>query len=84
MRLSTRVPSPARQSARSSSAAVAAEDALGGLGDELLAGAVDEAERVVGVEGEDGDVDLLHDGAEERGGLEGAEALLLEDAAERC
>jgi hypothetical protein len=76
------VPSPARQSARFELGSRPAEDALGGLGDELLAGAVDEAERLVGVEGEDGDVDLLHDGAEERGGLEGAEALLLEDAAE--
>jgi hypothetical protein len=61
---------------------LAAEDALGGLGDEFLAGAVDEAEGGVGIEGEDGDIDLLHDGAEEGGGLEGAEALFLEDAAE--
>jgi hypothetical protein len=77
-----RAGSPARQSARSRSAACAAEDALGGLVAMSCAGAVDEAERFAGVEGEDGDVDLLHHGAEERGGLEGAEALVLEHAAE--
>ena len=43
---------------------------------------VGEAELAVGVEGEDRDVDFLHHGAEEGGGLEGVEALVLEGAAE--
>ena len=52
-----------------------AEHALGRRGKQFLAGAVDKAERLVAVEGKDGDIDLLHNRAQKRGGLEGAEAL---------
>jgi hypothetical protein len=60
----------------------AAEDALGGLVEEELRGVVGEAELVGGVEGENRDVDFLHHGAEEGGGFEGVEALVLKRAAE--
>ena len=59
-----------------------AKEAFGRLFEQALRGAVGEAERFAPVEGKDGDVDLGHDGAEERGGFDGAEALLAEDSSE--
>src|SRR6266849_7121030 len=53
-----------------------AEQALGGAGEEAFAGAIDEAQLVFVVEGENGDVDFFHNGAEEPGGFQRAEALL--------
>jgi hypothetical protein len=61
---------------------VPAEDALGGLAEEQLAGLVGEPELAFAVEGKNRDIDLLHHSAEERGGLERAEPLILEGAAE--
>jgi hypothetical protein len=43
---------------------------------------IGETELAIEIEREDRDVDFLHDGAEERGGLEGAEPLVLQRAAE--
>ena len=41
-----------------------------------LGGAVHQAEAMVFVEGEDGDIDFAHHGAQQSGGLHGAQALL--------
>jgi hypothetical protein len=50
---------------------------------QLLAGPVREPEPAVLVEGEDGDVDFLHDGTEQRRGLDGSQAPLPEQGAQR-
>ena len=50
-------------------------DALSGTGQKTLRGPVDEAEAPLGVEGEDGDFDLLHHLSEQSGRLEGSQAL---------
>jgi hypothetical protein len=62
----------------------AAEEALGGLGEEALAAAVDEHEPVLGraVEGEHRDVDLRHHRAQQRRRLHRAEPLAAERLAE--
>ena len=46
-----------------------AEQALGGRGQQPLAGAIHQAQALVLVEGEDGDVDFAHHGAQQRGGF---------------
>ncbi len=56
---------------------------LGRVGQQPLAGAVHQPEALLVVEGEDGDVDLLHHARQERGGLERAEPLLAQGLAER-
>ena len=60
-----------------------AQQALAGLGEQPLAGAVDQPELAVVVEGEDGDVHLVDDAVEERGGLDGAQPLLAQHLADR-
>ena len=46
-----------------------AEQALGGRGQQAFAGAIHQAQALVLVEGENGDVDLAHHGAQQRGGF---------------
>jgi hypothetical protein len=60
-----------------------AQRALGGAAEEALAGAVDEAEAAAVVEGEERGVDLAEHAAEERGALEGAQALLAQRGGEQ-
>jgi hypothetical protein len=55
-----------------------AEDLLGGLRQQALAGAVDEPQRLRAVEGEDRDVNLHHHGAQQRARLESAKALIVQ------
>jgi len=45
------------------------------LAQQIFTGAIDEAEAAFGIEGENGHVNLGHDGAEERGRFKSAEAL---------
>src|SRR5216683_481721 len=59
-----------------------AEEAFRGAREEAFAGTIDEAQFVFVVEGENGHVDFFHNGAQERGGFEGAEALLAQRLAE--
>ena len=54
-----------------------------GAAEQALAGAVHEPQRGARVEGEDGDVDLLHHRAQQRGRLERAEPLLAQRLGER-
>src|SRR5437879_7721680 len=49
---------------------------FGGTRQEAFASAIDQAQLAFGVEGENGDVNFLHYGAEKRGGFEGSQALL--------
>src|SRR5208283_1938910 len=58
------------------------DEALTRLAEQALAGGVDEAQPRVRVEREDGDIDLLHHGGEERSGLKGPAPLRLEDVAQ--
>ena len=74
---------PSRQTSSCNSAAVWPEQALGGSGQQALAGAIHQAQALVLVEGEDGHVDFAHHGAQQGGGLHGAEALLAQRAAQR-
>src|SRR5690606_18366517 len=60
-----------------------AEEPLRGPGEETLARTVEEPEPALVVEGEDGDVDLVHDLPEQRRRLERAEPLLAQRLAER-
>ena len=53
----------------------AAEELLRGSAQEALAGAVGQAQAMLAVEGEHGDVDLLHHLAQQRGGLERSQPL---------
>src|SRR6185436_16728476 len=53
----------------------ASKQLLGRLREQALAGAIDQAQRLSAVEGEDGDVDLDHHRAQQRAGLERAEPL---------
>ena len=64
-------------------AGLPAQESFGGLAHEFLTRAIDEAQGFVRVEGEDGDIDFLHDGAQQGGGLERAEPLFLQRAAEQ-
>src|SRR5687767_12335106 len=59
------------------------DDPLGRLPNESLTGAVHQAQRTAFVEGEDGDVDLLHDLAQERAGFEGPQSLIAQRIAQR-
>ena len=72
-----------RQPSRPSSSAVLFSSRSAGRREQPLAGAVDEAQAVGAVEREDGDVDLLHHLAQQRGGLERAEPLLAQRVGER-
>ena len=58
------------------------EQALGGGGQQALAGAIHQAQTLVFIEGEDGHGDFAHHGAQQGGGLHGAEALFAERAAQ--
>ena len=69
---------PSRQVRRPSSSAVRPSSCSAGLRQQPLAGAVDEPQRLRAVEGEDGDVDLHHHRAQQRAGLERAEALIVQ------
>ena len=60
-----------------------AEASFGGAAQQALSRPIHEAQRVVLVEGEHRDVDLCHDGAQERGGLERAQALALQHVGQR-
>src|SRR5690606_36957145 len=60
-----------------------AEEPLRGPGEETLARTVEEPEPALVVEGEDGDVDLVHDLPEQRRRLERAEPLLAQRLTER-
>ncbi len=81
--LMTRGASPLRQSARSSSVGVAAEQPLGRLAQEPRAGAVHELQLVVLVEREHRDVDLRHHLAQQRRRFERVEALVAQRLDER-
>ena len=48
-----------------------------------LAGAVDHAQALLRIEGEHGDVDLLHDRAQQRRGLDRAQPLIVQRLGER-
>ena len=61
----------------------APEELLGGAAEQPLAGAVDEPQALCRVEGEHGDVDLLHHGPQQRGGLDRAEPLLVQRLGQR-
>ena len=69
---------PSRQAAETELVGGAAEQLFGGLREQPLAGAVHEPQRLRAVEGEDRDVDLHHHRAQQRAGLERAEALLVQ------
>ena len=56
---------------------------FGGTRQEAFASAIDQAQLAFGVEGENGDVNFLHYGAEKRGGFEGSQALLAKGLAQR-
>src|SRR5437667_4533349 len=60
-----------------------AKKPLGGARQEALAGAIDQAQLAFGIEGENGDINLLHHRAEERGGFERSEALLAKGLTQR-
>ena len=79
----TRGASPLRHSSRSSSGARRPEQPLGRLAQEARAGAVDELQLVLFIEGENRDVDLGHHLSEERRRLERVEALVAERFDER-
>ena len=59
-----------------------AQQALGGGGQQALTGAVHQAQAMVLIEGEDGHGDFAHHGAQQGGGLHGAEALFAQRAAQ--
>ena len=61
----------------------AAEHLLHARAHQPLAGAVDDAQPLLRIEGEHRDVDLLHHRAQQRRGLDGAEALLVQRLGER-
>ena len=75
LRATVRVSSPSRNSAEPQLFGAVVEELVGGLVEQLLAGAIDQAQDVAVVEGEDRDVDLLHDRAQQRRGLDRAQAL---------
>jgi hypothetical protein len=56
----------------------AAEQLLGRLRQQPLAGAIDQTQRVRAVEGEDGDVDFDHHRPQQRAGLERSETLIVQ------
>ena len=63
-------------------AGAAAEEFVDRLAEQIFAGAIDQAEAAIGIEGENGDVDLGHDGAKKGGGFKGAEPLHAQSFAE--
>ena len=69
---------PAEARAQAELAGGAAEQLLGGLRQQPLAGAVDQAQRLRAVEGEHRDVDLHHHRPQQRAGLERAEPLVVQ------
>ena len=60
-----------------------AEHVLHALAHQSLAGAVDDAQAMFGIESEDGHVDLFHDRAQERRGFDGTEPLFVQGFCER-
>ena len=59
------------------------EQPLRRRGQQPFAGAIDQAQPLVLVEGEDRHIDLAHDGAQQGGGFQRAQALLAQGAAQR-
>ncbi len=64
-----------RQAESPSSSAVRPNKRADGWANSLLTGAIDELQALFAVEGKDGDVDLGHDGAQQRGCFHRAESL---------
>ena len=58
----------------------APDQAFGRFGEQLLAGPVHQAQELLAVERKNRDIDLDHHFAQQRGGLESAEALLAQGA----
>ena len=75
--------SPSRHSERAKSPRGAAEKPFFRLAKDAFAGAIDQAQTAGAIEGEDRDVNLFHDFAQQRGGLESAEPLPAQRFAER-